>query len=292
MLRSNLLQRWHDHRREGAAPSWASAPTTRRAPGSCPWQQPPDGPRRDVSHWGARPAQGHAHGCLGRAALRQGVGRAGRLLCGQRQREGADRPGAHGQQPRVRLPPEAALQVCLHLRSQARCPRGRQPGLQASAGAPASVRADWPALLSAGMLVPAPPGAGRQRVAACRSVFEGSTRNTSSMSVKMLSRAAVKGGDGQCLRAQVPYIRSELPILVIFRALGFVVRAWLGRVAAWRTRAAHGRAALAVQAAASRSAHAWCADGTRLESMLQAQAAALPHAAACCRRQRRPADAG
>ena len=60
--------------------------------------------------------------------------------------------------------------------------------------------------------------------ATCRSVFEGSTRNTSSMAVKMLSRAAIKGGDGQCLRAQLPYIRSDLPILVVFRALGFVVR--------------------------------------------------------------------
>ena len=60
-----------------------------------------------------------------------------------------------------------------------------------------------------------------------RSVFEGSTRNTSSMQIRMLSRAAVKGGDGQCLRAQLPYIRSDLPILVVFRALGFVVRTLL-----------------------------------------------------------------
>ena len=43
----------------------------------------------------------------------------------------------------------------------------------------------------------------------------------------MLSRAAVKGGDGQCLRAQLPYIRSDLPILVVFRALGFVVSSLL-----------------------------------------------------------------
>ena len=58
-------------------------------------------------------------------------------------------------------------------------------------------------------------------------MFEGSTRNTSSMAIKMLSRAAVKGGDGQCLRAQLPYIRSDLPILVVFRALGFVVSSLL-----------------------------------------------------------------
>ncbi|KAK9805346.1 hypothetical protein WJX73_004503 [Symbiochloris irregularis] len=58
--------------------------------------------------------------------------------------------------------------------------------------------------------------------AECRSVVEGSTRSTSSMAIKMLSRAGVKGGDGQCIRATLPYIRSDLPILVVFRALGFV----------------------------------------------------------------------
>lgn len=58
--------------------------------------------------------------------------------------------------------------------------------------------------------------------AECRSVVEGSTRNTSSMAIKMLSRAGVKGGDGQALRATLPYVRSDLPILVVFRALGFV----------------------------------------------------------------------
>ena len=64
-------------------------------------------------------------------------------------------------------------------------------------------------------------------------MFEGSTRNTSSMMVKMLSRAAVKGGDGQCLRVQIPYIRSDLPILVVFRALGFVVRMQMHAQCCW-----------------------------------------------------------
>ena len=64
-----------------------------------------------------------------------------------------------------------------------------------------------------------------KRACVCRSVVEGSTRNTSSMAIKMLSRAGVKGGDGQCIRATLPYIRSDLPILVVFRALGFTVRA-------------------------------------------------------------------
>lgn len=29
-------------------------------------------------------------------------------------------------------------------------------------------------------------------------------------------------GAGQCIRATIPYIKSEIPILVLFRALGFV----------------------------------------------------------------------
>ncbi len=56
-----------------------------------------------------------------------------------------------------------------------------------------------------------------------RSVLENSTRNTSTMSVKMLSRAGAKGTMGQCIRCTLPYIRSDIPILIVFRALGFVV---------------------------------------------------------------------
>lgn len=55
-------------------------------------------------------------------------------------------------------------------------------------------------------------------------MLEGSTRNSSSMSVRMLAKSAAKGGSGQCIRATLPYIRSDVPIIVIFRALGFVVR--------------------------------------------------------------------
>ncbi len=58
---------------------------------------------------------------------------------------------------------------------------------------------------------------------ACRSVMDGSSRNSSSMAVKMLSRGA-RGptGLGQTIVVNVPYIRSDIPILVLFRALGFV----------------------------------------------------------------------
>ncbi|KAK9918353.1 hypothetical protein WJX75_003429 [Coccomyxa subellipsoidea] len=52
----------------------------------------------------------------------------------------------------------------------------------------------------------------------CRSVVENSTRNTSSMSIKMLARSGGKGG--QAIRATLPYIKSDVPILIIFRALG------------------------------------------------------------------------
>lgn len=55
----------------------------------------------------------------------------------------------------------------------------------------------------------------------CRSVVEGSTRTVSTMQVKMLSRAGQKGA-GQCIRASIPYVRADIPILIIFRALGFV----------------------------------------------------------------------
>ena len=60
----------------------------------------------------------------------------------------------------------------------------------------------------------------------CRSVLENSTRNASAMSVKMLSRGfKTKGSAGVAgvIRAQIPYIKSDIPILILFRALGFVV---------------------------------------------------------------------
>eukprot|EP00250_Pteridium_aquilinum_P022160 c25312_g1_i2 orf=642-4202(+) len=60
-------------------------------------------------------------------------------------------------------------------------------------------------------------------VAEVRSMAENQNRPASSMFVRMLSRAGAKGGSsGQYIRATLPYIRTEIPIIVVFRALGFV----------------------------------------------------------------------
>eukprot|EP00850_Spirogloea_muscicola_P001602 SM000006S19367 [mRNA] locus=s6:367911:375533:- [translate_table: standard] len=56
-----------------------------------------------------------------------------------------------------------------------------------------------------------------------RSMAESQNRPASTMFIRMLSRAGAKGGaSGQYIRATIPYIRTEIPIIVLFRALGFV----------------------------------------------------------------------
>eukprot|EP01119_Soliformovum_irregulare_P012511 TRINITY_DN3252_c0_g1_i1.p1 TRINITY_DN3252_c0_g1~~TRINITY_DN3252_c0_g1_i1.p1 ORF type:complete len:1194 (-),score=338.40 TRINITY_DN3252_c0_g1_i1:116-3223(-) len=56
-------------------------------------------------------------------------------------------------------------------------------------------------------------------MAEIRSVLEAGSRPTSTMYVKMLQRG---GANSQRIRATVPYIKQEVPIVVVFRALGFV----------------------------------------------------------------------
>jgi DNA-directed RNA polymerase II subunit RPB2 len=58
-----------------------------------------------------------------------------------------------------------------------------------------------------------------------RSVLENSMRSSSSISVRQLAKSAAKGGVGQCIRTTLPYIRSDVPVLIVFKALGFVVSA-------------------------------------------------------------------
>ncbi|KAF6145426.1 hypothetical protein GIB67_032549 [Kingdonia uniflora] len=60
-------------------------------------------------------------------------------------------------------------------------------------------------------------------VAEVRSMAESQNRPPSSMFVRMLSAASAKGGSlVQYVRATLPYIRTEIPIVIVFRALGFV----------------------------------------------------------------------
>ncbi|GBG89761.1 hypothetical protein CBR_g49614 [Chara braunii] len=60
-------------------------------------------------------------------------------------------------------------------------------------------------------------------VAEVRSMAENQNRPGSSMFVRMLGRSpAREGPSGPTIKVTVPYIRQEVPIIVVFRALGFV----------------------------------------------------------------------
>ncbi|GFQ05233.1 DNA-directed RNA polymerase ii subunit rpb2 [Phtheirospermum japonicum] len=59
-------------------------------------------------------------------------------------------------------------------------------------------------------------------VAEVRSIAESQNKAPSGMFVRMLARPGTKGGSsGQYIRATLPYIRTEIPIIIVFRALGF-----------------------------------------------------------------------
>lgn len=60
-------------------------------------------------------------------------------------------------------------------------------------------------------------------VAECRSIIENSTRSTSTMSVNLTSRARKASSlSGSIIVAQIPYIKSDVNVIILFRALGFV----------------------------------------------------------------------
>ncbi|CAN0852840.1 DNA-directed RNA polymerase II subunit 2 [Linum grandiflorum] len=60
-------------------------------------------------------------------------------------------------------------------------------------------------------------------VAEVWSTAESRNRPPSTMFVRMLSRAGAKeGSTGQYIKATLPYIKTEIPIITVFRALGFV----------------------------------------------------------------------
>lgn len=65
-------------------------------------------------------------------------------------------------------------------------------------------------------------------------MVEGSTRNASAMAVKQLAAKGGKGSGaggkgkavtGSVIRATIPYVKADVPVLVLFRALGTVVGA-------------------------------------------------------------------
>ncbi|CAH1448500.1 unnamed protein product [Lactuca virosa] len=60
-------------------------------------------------------------------------------------------------------------------------------------------------------------------VAEVRSMTESQSRAPSTMLVRMLSQTSARGGSsGQYICATLPYTRVDIPIIIVFRALGFV----------------------------------------------------------------------
>ncbi|RKP19176.1 DNA-directed RNA polymerase II subunit RPB2 [Rozella allomycis CSF55] len=67
----------------------------------------------------------------------------------------------------------------------------------------------------------APPST-YSHVAEIRSTIERGIHKSSALSIKMMSKNSEKGASGQYIRATLPYIKQDIPIVVVFRALGFV----------------------------------------------------------------------
>ncbi|KAI9807728.1 MAG: DNA-dependent RNA polymerase II [Phylliscum demangeonii] len=60
-------------------------------------------------------------------------------------------------------------------------------------------------------------------VAEIRSALESGTRLISTMQIKLLAKGeGAKGGHGQTIRCTLPYVKSDVPLVIVFRALGLV----------------------------------------------------------------------
>jgi DNA-directed RNA polymerase II subunit RPB2 len=59
-------------------------------------------------------------------------------------------------------------------------------------------------------------------VAEIRSSVEKGSKYCSALYLKMLTRSLDKGVSGQYIRATLPYIKQDIPVIVVFRALGLV----------------------------------------------------------------------
>ena len=63
--------------------------------------------------------------------------------------------------------------------------------------------------------------------AECRSCLENSSRPTSTIMINLLARQGAGGGVkksaiGRRIAAILPYVKQDIPIIIVFRALGFV----------------------------------------------------------------------
>ena len=68
-----------------------------------------------------------------------------------------------------------------------------------------------------------PPPSPTPYVAEIRSAVEKGSRLISSMQIKLFAKGeGAKGGHGQTIKCTLPYIKSEIPIVIVFRALGVV----------------------------------------------------------------------
>lgn len=59
-------------------------------------------------------------------------------------------------------------------------------------------------------------------LAEIRSAVETGGKTVSTMQVKMFARSGDKGNSGSVIRATLPYIKADVPIVIVFRALGIV----------------------------------------------------------------------